>query len=542
MSALYLGIDVGTLSARAGLFDKHGTLVSVADAAFSLLRPQEHHAVYRMDDIWAAVLQAARECVAAARAEGHDPYSSVAAMAFDATSSLALQHTGPRPLAGDADVFCWMDHRGEAEAEAITATGDRVLAYTGGTTSPEIHLPKLLWLKRHDPAAFATLTAARDLVDELGFRATGAGARSLCGLACKWPYLPNDAEPWRHSLLAGLGVGEIAGLGGAGDAAPVPVGGVHGRLSATAAKQLGLRPGLPVAAGLIDAEAGTLGVVGPDLKARMNRTAALIGGTSTCFMAFAPDERRVPGVWGPFKDAVFPGFWLHEAGQSFSGAALDAVLTQHPGGPRSASPEAHAAAASEVAALLAQEGPAFAARRHIVPDWLGNRSPLGDGRVRAMSSGLGEETGRRACLEAYYATARALALQARHVLDHLDQHGYALTRVALAGGHAKNPMMIQLYRDCLTRTLVLTDAPEPVLLGAAMVAACAAGAHRDLFAAVDAMCAPQRELAPDAAAAAAHAQNYAIYRRMFDLRNDIEAQAAALDHAARNAREGERTA
>ena len=409
MSALYLGIDVGTLSARAGLFDGRGTLVSAAAAGFELLRPKEHHAVYRMGDIWAAVVQATAECVDVAQAGGADPYGRVAALAFDATSSLALQYAGARPLAGDADVFCWMDHRGEAEAEAVTATGDRLLAYTGGTTSPEINLPKLLWLKRHDPGAFARVTAARDLVDELGFRATGTDTRSLCGLACKWPYLPNDAEPWRHGLLVELGIAELAGLGGAGGPAPVPVGGVHGLLCPAIAQKFGLRPGIPVAAGLIDAEAGSLGVLGRQFRTRMNQTATLIGGTSTCFMAFSANERPVSGVWGPFKDAVFPGFWLHEAGQSVSGAALDAVLVHHPGGPKSSSPEAHAAAAAEVAAMLAQEGPVFAARRHIVPDWLGNRSPLGDGKVRAMSSGLGEETSRRACLEAYYATARALA-------------------------------------------------------------------------------------------------------------------------------------
>ena len=98
-----------------------------------------------------------------------------------------------------------MDHRGEAEADEIGRSGDRLLAYTGGTMSPEIHLPKLLWLKRHDPAAWSRVRAARDLCDELAYRATGTDRHSLCGLACKWPYLPADAEPWRLRLFPGLG-------------------------------------------------------------------------------------------------------------------------------------------------------------------------------------------------------------------------------------------------------------------------------------------------------------------------------------------------
>ncbi len=514
---LLAAVDVGTLSARAGLFDEAGRCLTAASASFELRRPAEHHAVYRMDDIWAAVGRAVRACLAEASEDG----SRVVALAFDATSSLVLRAGGGPPLDGGADVFCWMDHRGEAEAEEIGASGDRLLRYTGGSMSPEIHLPKLLWLKRRDPGAWARVTGARDLCDELAFRATGADRHSLCGLACKWPYLPADAEPWRSDLLERLGIPDLADRALLNEP-PRPVGAVHGLLSHEGARALGLVPGRPVAVGLIDAEAGTLGVLGRGFRGRMNETCVLIGGTSTCYMAFAPDERAIPGVWGPYKDAVFPGYWLHEAGQSYTGAALDLVLSRHPGGPGRASPEGHAAAVAAIAERLAAEGPAFAARRHLVPDWLGNRSPLGDGSVRALATGFGEETGERAFLEAYYAAARAIALQARHIVEHLDAHGYGIRRVALSGGHLRNPLLVQLYRDAIGCDLVLSDAQEPVLLGTAMTAAVTAGLHPDLFAALDAM-APSQDVAPaDPAWWAAHEEAYRIYRRLFDVRNEAQ--------------------
>ena len=518
-----LSVDVGTLSARAGLFDVAGKLLASGAAPFPLHRPAPHQAVYRMDEIWAAVRRAVREALAGlAGGSGR-----VLALAFDATSSLALTHTGTPPLQGEADVFCWADHRGEAMAEEITATGDRLLAYMGGTISPEMHLPKLLWLRRHDPAAWGRLTGVRDLCDELARRTTGEDRHSICGLACKWAYLPHRGEGWRRALLDRLGLADLLRRGALGRP-PLRVGALHGRVTPSAAEELGLPPGISVAAGLIDAEAGTLGVLDGRFSAEMNHTLVLVGGTSTCLMAFAPDERRIPGVWGPFHDAVFPDLWLHEAGQSVTGAALDAVLERHPGGPGRAGPAQHAAAAAAIADLLRQEGSAFAAGRHLLPDWLGNRSPMGNGQVRALELGLGEERGARAFLEAYYATARAIALQVRQILDHLDAHGYAIDRVVLSGGHLRNPVLVRLYQDALSRTVVIPRAAEPVLLGGAMAAAVAAGLHPDLMTAMAALSQGGEALAPDPFAASAHEIAYRIYLQLFAARNQVRDDMSAL--------------
>lgn len=53
---------------------------------------------------------------------------------------------------------------------------------------------------------------------------------------------------------------------------------------------------------------------------------ALIAGTSACHMNPSIKAFRVPGVWGPFDSAMVPGLFLHEAGQSAAGAALDYVM------------------------------------------------------------------------------------------------------------------------------------------------------------------------------------------------------------------------
>jgi ribulose kinase len=245
-------------------------------------------------------------------------------------------------------------------------------------------------------------------------------------------------------------------------------------------------------------------------------------------MSWARDERRIAGIWGPFKDAVFPGYWMHESGMSISGAALDAVLDHHPASPGKASSDLHAETAREILALLAAEGPAFGARRHIVPDWLGNRAPHGDGTLRALVTGIGLETSRRSFLEHYYATARSIALQSRHIREHLNSGGYAIDRVCLSGGHNKNPLLVRLYRDALGAELVISHAPEPVLLGAAMVASVAAGLRPDLFAALEAMAPAQSSHKADPAWATANDVAYATYLKLFAIRNEIEAEGRRL--------------
>jgi D-ribulokinase len=516
MRALLLAVDVGTVAARAGIVDEAGRALGVGTQDLRMLRPRDGQAVYRMDSIWAAVCDAIRICLNSVPGAGQ----RVAGMAFDAIPSLVLGHDGALPLEGGADVFGWMDQRARAEADEIAATGDRWLARMGGGLPPESHLPKLLWLKRAHPQAWARLTGVRDLCDELARRATGVDAHSMSALASKWPFLPDDRDAggWRHALLERLDLDDVWTMGSL-SAPPLKMGQAHGALSPHVAEALGLRPGIPVAAGLIDATAGMLGVLGRGILARMDATMALVGGASAGFMAVSGTARTIQGVSGPFFGAALPGLWLSEAGQPSIGDALDAVLAHHPGGPQDASAAGHADTAAEILALLEREGPAFAAQRHVVPDWLGNRTPTGDGRLRALAAGMGEDVGHRAFVESYYATARALALQGRQVIAHMNGHGFAISRVVLSAGHARNALLVRLYRDALGAELVLSDTPEPVLLGTAMVAAVAARVHPDLFVAMDLMAPSQMRWGPDPRWRSAHDLAYGIYSGLFEARN-----------------------
>ncbi len=114
-----------------------------------------------------------------------------------------------------------------------------------------------------------------------------------------------------------------------------PMGTRAGTLTAQAASRLGLSEKTIVGVGIIDAHSGGLGSLGMTKtsetanRKQIEKTLALIGGTSSCQMATAPETRFVPGIWGPYFGAMLPEMWLAEGGQSATGALLDFVIENH---------------------------------------------------------------------------------------------------------------------------------------------------------------------------------------------------------------------
>src|SRR5204863_1698382 len=112
----------------------------------------------------------------------------------------------------------------------ITATGHRVLDYVGGVMSPEMELPKLLWLKRRLPNVWSRYALALDLADFLTWKTTGKVAASACTLTCKWTYLNHEPNGWQHDLLERIGLADLPTRASLPKSA-MPIGAVAGMLT-----------------------------------------------------------------------------------------------------------------------------------------------------------------------------------------------------------------------------------------------------------------------------------------------------------------------
>ena len=148
-----IGVDVGSGSVRAGIFNLQGKLLAHATREITLFRSAGNQVEQSSRQIWQAVC----ECIKTAVAHSGMPPESVAGIGFDATCSLVVVGENGEPLAvgpsddPDRNIIVWMDHRAIGQAEQINTTGHAVLQYVGGRISPEMETPKILWLKENRP-------------------------------------------------------------------------------------------------------------------------------------------------------------------------------------------------------------------------------------------------------------------------------------------------------------------------------------------------------------------------------------------------------
>lgn len=502
MTSYYLGVDVGTGSARAGIFDLKGRMMGQASREIALFRPQADFVEQSSDNIWQAVCQAVRDAV---NQSNINPVQ-IKGIGFDATCSLVVLDKEGKPLTvspsgrSEQNIIVWMDHRAISQAERINATQHRVLDYVGGVISPEMQTPKLLWLKQHMPNSWQNIGHLFDLPDFLTWRATQDETRSLCSLVCKWTYMGHENR-WDESYFRQIGLEDLlehdaAKIGRDVKTMGEPLG--HG-LTQRAASEMGLLPGTAVSVSIIDAHAGSLGTLGAagasGEHADFDRRIALIGGTSTGHMAISKEPRFIKGVWGPYFSAILPDLWLNEGGQSATGALIDHMIQSHPcyatlRDQGKAQGKTIYEVLNDLLRKMAGEPEkiAFLTRDiHMLPYFHGNRSPRANPNLTGILTGLKLSRTPEDMALHYLATIQAIALGARHIIETMNQTGYSIDTIMASGGGTKNPIFVQEHANATGCAMLLPEESEAMLLGSAMMGTVAAGAYESLPEAMNAM-------------------------------------------------------
>ena len=524
-----VAVDVGTGSARAGVFNLSGRQLARHVVPIGVHQSLPKHLEQDSEEIWAAVCAAVRAALAESGVSGE----TVLAIGFDATCSLVVRDGDGKPISISAsgnpglDTILWMDHRAIAETEACNAIADPVLDRFGGRLSVEMQIPKLLWLKTHRPDIWATCGQIFDLGDVLTWRATASDKRSHSALASKWGYTPEapGEPPLDYYRKVGLAdVMERAGL---------PLRSEHpdrliGTLTSASAAELGLDVHCLVAPGLIDAYAGTVGLfaAGARPKVPLSAEAVLIAGTSSCIVRLSQEPVAGPGCWGGFRDAAVTGLWLTEAGQSASGAFLDHIVKLHPAGgtPMKAR---HRAILDAIAEHLASEGSDFGLPITVLPDLHGTRSPLSDPLLTGTIAGLDLDLSLVSLHKLYWRSCVALACSIRHIIEHQPLRAGAPKRLLLAGGLADHPLLSQLYADATGCDVHVPKDCDAVLLGCALHAAVAAGAFPSVEEAGKAMQFAMAHFPPSPMRQAALARDHALLKAMMRHRDELAELASA---------------
>ncbi|CAH2352867.1 D-ribulokinase [[Candida] railenensis] len=510
----YVGVDVGTGSARACIIDTNGVILGLSERPITRHELKPNHITQSSTEIWNAICFCVKNCL---RDSGVDP-SEVFGIGFDATCSLvAISESEDTPVGVGPDftdnkenIILWMDHRAEDETNVINATGDKSLKYVGGQMSIEMELPKIKWLKHNLPKGLTDLKFY-DLPDYLTHKATGSEARSFNSTVCKQGFVPlgvdGSTTGWSAEFLKSVDLEELVEdnfrkLGGVQgkNGKYLSAGDIVGKLTAQSAEELGLTTECIVGSGVIDAYAGWVGTVAakvdiPTLQELAEKSDGSIGtscgrlaavaGTSTCHIAMTRDPCFVNGVWGPYKDVMAPGFWLAEGGQSCTGALLAHVLAIHPATAElSRLSEDSNISKFDYLNLILENLVSETKSRSVVSlakhiffygDFHGNRSPIADPRMRASIIGQSMDSSVNDLAIQYFGACEFIAQQTRQIVEAMTKGGHEISCIFMSGGQCRNGLLMRLLADCTGLPVVIPRYIDAaVVFGSALLGAVAA--------------------------------------------------------------------
>ena len=494
--ALLLGIDAGTTSLKAGLYDETGRRRAVAVEAYSLDTPEPDQVELDSEIYWQSAIRAVRRVLS----EGRGRAADVEAMAVSSQGETII------PVAADGrplrPAIVWLDNRASQEAADLATRfdGPTVYATTGiPAVIPTWPACKILWLRRHEPEVFGSAARFVLVSDFLMHRLTGRFVTDGGVQSTSLMYDIRSDRWWVEMLdTVGLTPDRLPELAGPGT--------VVGHLTTTAADALGLTTGVAVVAGGMDQGAGAVGVGNIGRGVVSESTGGALTIQASVDLPDADPTMRTPVYLHSARDE-----YLYCPVCPTGGMALTWFRD------RFGQAEVASAGGAGAYALLddlAATAPAGSAGLLLLPHLSGAFSPEYEPRARAVFFGftLGHE-------RAHFARAvlEAVAFMLRRNLELLASAGAGATEVRSHGGGARSELWNQIKADVCRLPIVTLQEDNAAILGDALLAAVATGAFANLSEASSAMVRPRARYEPNPLHATVYEDAYGRYVELFDV-------------------------
>ncbi|MCZ4521512.1 ribulokinase [Rhodococcus ruber] len=523
-----VGVDYGTLSGRA-------VVVRVSDGAEIASAVHEYrHAVLeetlpggavRLPDAWALQVpddyrDVLRRAVPAAMAAAGISPQQVVGIGTDFTAcTMVPTYADGTPLSEDprfadrphAYVKLWKHHAAQGQADRINELaarrGESWLPRYGGLISSEWEFAKALQILEEDAEIYGAMDRWVEAADWIVWQLCGNYVRNACTAGYKGIY--QDGHYPSVDFLSELAPGFAAFVADKLDQPLGDLGARAGTLTAEAAEWTGLPEGIAVAVGNVDAHvtAPAAGAVEP------GRMVAIMG-TSTCHVMSSTVLKEVPGMCGVVDGGIVAGSFGYEAGQSGVGDIFGWFTRTSV--PASYS-EAAAAAGESVHEHLTRLAQTQDVGEHglVALDWhSGNRSILVDHELSGLVIGSTLATRPE---DTYRALLEATAFGTRVIVETFRDSGVPVEEFVVAGGLARNPLLMQIYADVLRMPLSVIASAQGPALGSAIHAAVAADCYPDVPVASKSMGKVRRgAFVPDEARSEAYDSLYEIYLELHD--------------------------
>jgi xylulokinase len=482
----WLGLDIGTGGTRALLVEENGNVAAGFTAPHEEVRMAKPlWAEQDPDDWWRAAQAAVRGVLAEAKVDG----SAVRGVGFSGQMHglVMLDRSGAviRPS------LIWCDQRSQAQVDEIHEKlgRDNVLKYTANPALTGFTLPKLLWVRQHDPASFEHLATVLVPKDYIRYKLSGHLAHDVTDASGTGAFDVANRK-WSYEVIDGLNL----------DRTYFPEvfesSAIAGTISPEAAALTGLNPGTPLAAGAGDQAASAVGngIVRPGI-------ASCTLGTSGVVFAHTDAPAYDPqGRIHTFCHAV-PGQW-HVMGVT-QGAGLSLSWFRGQFAPQSTYDELMQEAATVPAG---SEGLLW------LPYLMGERTPHLDALARGGWIGL---TARHQRAHLIRSIIEGVSYSQKDCLDVILELGVEVDSVRASGGGARSAFWRQILADTFARRVSTLASQEGSALGAAILAMVATGQYSTVEEACTQTVREVSSLDPKQPAANTYARGHEIYRTLY---------------------------
>jgi xylulokinase len=482
----WLGIDIGTGGTRALLVDRAGKLAAAFTAPHEDMRMERPlWAEQRPEDWWRAAVEAIRGVLAEAKISGRDVLGVGMSGQMHGLTLLDAQNEVIRPA------LIWCDQRSQPQVDFINRTVGRenVLAAIANPVLTGFTLPKLLWVRDHEPGQFERVRKILLPKDYVRYKLTGGHATEVSD-ASGTALFDVVRRRWSFDMMDRLGLDRTI-LPAVSESSEI-----SGAISGEAAALTGLAPGTPVAGGGGDQAASAVGagIVEPGIVsctlgtsgvvfAHMEEVAYDPAGRVHTFCHAVRDKWHVMGVT---QGAGLSLQWFRN--QMSPGASYDSLTAE------------------------AAQAPAGSQGLFWLPYLMGERTPHLDSTARGGWIGL---TARHTRADLIRSLIEGVSYSQKDCLDIVEGLGVPVRSIRVSGGGARSRFWRRLLANIFGKPVVTLQTQEGSAYGAAFLALVGTGE----FASVPEVCrAAIREVEtvdPEPDQARAYAERHAIYQSLY---------------------------
>jgi xylulokinase len=498
----FLGIDAGTTSLKAALFEATGRCLAVNRQEYQLITPYPAWVELDPEVYWDACCRAVRGVLL----KCGQPAAAVKALAISSQAETLIpvdSHGNPTRRA-----IVWLDNRAVDEAEQIKRQFDPIEMYTitgQPDVTPTWPACKISWIRHHEPEIFMRTARYLLVEDYLLYRLTGQYVTETA-LQSSSLLLDIQKKRWHAPLLeaAGIRTGQLPRL--------VQPGEGIGPLSAAGAAAVGLSVETLAVTGALDQAAGAVGAGNISAGTVTEMTGGALAIVATTEAPRFDPLRRVPCHIHAAGDAYCLLPWGQTAGMAlkwFRDQFYDVEKR-----------EAEARGMDRYDLMMAKAAavPPGCEGMVALPHLEGAACPEFDPAARAVFYGV---TMRHTRAHFTRALMESVAYMLKKNLDLVESLDVPVHHIRSIGGGARSPLWLQMKADVLQKPVTGVESEETACLGAALMAAVAAGEFPSLEEGVAQMVRLRPTIYPEV-------HNLAVYQQGFEKYNELYERLAPM--------------